>query len=348
MKGRILKRVRNFRLFSALIIASLTILSFQNCAPANPNSTDAEGDSSEKSDQASMSSSASQDSIWDKRPGGSGGSVTAGGKSGGKGSSTSSSSSGGGAVSSGGAISVGSGGVTSGSTRPGGTSGGSASTSTNTAFRIIEQPQSLGVQEKAQFNLHVDVAGGKSPYTYQWYLNGKLVDGYQGGYATLTDYADTYKKEGTYHVIIKDDSGQTLQSSLARVAFQEPATGCDAGSYFTYTNGTYDAGYDYFSEYFDGPRGKFLLHSSYDSYNILYRFRDITKLYDYSIPRNLQYMEKVTISCRTTIPRIHTPTYNPEYGRYNDGYGWTYQGAITFECHNKKLKLLSNSCRWVN
>ncbi|UOE99977.1 hypothetical protein [Bdellovibrio reynosensis] len=353
MKGRILKRIRNFRLFSALIIASLTILSFQNCAPANPDSTCAEGDSScAKEEQTSLSSSSAQNSIWDKRPGGSGGSVSAGGKGASGGSS--SSSSGGGAssvsASSGGAISVGSGAVNTGSGRP--NTGSSSGNTNNNTFRIVEQPQSIGVNEGARFDLHVDVAGGKSPYTFHWYLNGKLIEGGQNEYSTLSDYADTYRKEGTYYVEIKDAGGATLKSSLARVAIQEPAVGCDGGSYFTYTNGTYDSGYQFFTEYFDGPRGKFLLHQSYDSYNILYRFRDITKLYDYNIPRTLAYMEKITINCRTDIPRIHTKQPNPNwedyYGnRYNDGNGYRYQGAITFECHNKKLKLLSNSCAWV-
>ncbi|XGC81282.1 hypothetical protein ACES2L_02145 [Bdellovibrio bacteriovorus] len=299
-----------------------------------------------------MSSSSAQNSIWDKRPGGSGGSVSAGGKGSSGGSS---SSSGGGAASvggsSGGAISVGSGAVNSGSGRPS-TGGGGTSNPNNNTFRIVEQPQSVTVMEKAQFNMHVDVAGGESPYTFQWYLNGKAVEDGMGIYAIFSDHADSYKKEGTYYVEIKDATGKILKSSLARMAIQEPAVGCDAGSYFTYTASTYDTGYQYFTEYFDGPRGKFLLHQSYDTYNILYRFRDMTKLYDYNIPRTLAYMEKVTINCRTDIPRIHTKQQNPNwddyYGnRYNDGYGYVYQGAITFECHNKKLKLLSNSCRWV-
>lgn len=209
--------------------------------------------------------------------------------------------------------------------------------------------------EGARFQLEVIAAGGKAPFSYQWYKDGAAITNGLGVYSFYADEATSYTKQGTYHVVVKDASGQSIQSSLARVTIQEPAVGCNAGSYFTFTNAQYDTGFNYFAEYFDGPRGKFLLHQSYDTMNFLYQYRTYTKLSDYNVPNTLPYLGKTWISCRTTIPRIHTPQPNPSYSwdwgyanQYADNGAWTYEGSVTFECHNKKLKLIENTCKWVN
>ncbi|WP_413613009.1 hypothetical protein [Bdellovibrio sp. HCB-110] len=352
MTKRILKRIRNFRVLSGLLITFLTILSFQNCAP---QSSMCSGTNAECNSEGSTSSpSTDKGSVWESRPGsGNSGGVGVGGGSGGGGSvSTGSGSSSG--TGSGGAISVGSGG-SSGSGSGGVSTGGTGTGTSNTAFRIVKQPASMTVTEGGQFVLDVNVSGGSYPYSYQWYKDGKAITNGMGDYSSYMDSAYSFDKDGNYHVVIKDGKGQSLQSSIARVTVQEQAGVCDAGSYFTFTNATYDSGYQYFSQYFDGPRGKYLLHQSYDTMGFLYSYRGYTKLYDYNVPSTLAYLGKTYINCRTEIPRIHTPQPNPSYdhewgygSRFNDNGYWTYQGNVTFECHNKRLKLISNTCKWVH
>ncbi|WP_413569369.1 hypothetical protein ACLWBD_02155 [Bdellovibrio sp. HCB117] len=349
MNTRILKKIRKFRVFSGLLIMSLTVLSFQNCAPAPME---------EKTEGSTSSSSTSKDSssVWNSRPssgGGNGVTIGGGGSSGGGGTvGVGSGSSGGNTGSGGGSVGVGSGG--SGGSSGGGVNPGGGGTPSQTGFRIVTQPQGVTVQEGAQYSLEVLVTGGTQPYTYQWYKDSKAMTGVWGTYSFISDSATSYSKEGTYYVIVKDATGKSVQSTLARVSISEPAVGCTAGSYFTFTEAAYDAAYGYFPEYFDGPRGKFLLHSSYDTLNFLYNNRNFTKLSDYNVPANLSYLQQTTVSCRTTIPRIHTPQPNPSYqydsgyGRYDDNGYWTYHGRISFECRNKKLKLLTNTCQWVH
>lgn len=356
MTKRILKRIRNFRILSGLLITFLTILSFQNCAPQNSLCS---GNSSDcKSGGSTSSPSTGKDSIWDSRPGnGNSSGVGVGGGSGGGGSVSIGSGSNSG-TGNGGGISVGGGGSSGGGS---GSSGGGGSVSpggsgsngnNNTAFRITKQPQSVVVTEKAQFVLDVSLAGGSAPYTYQWYKDNQPITNGMGEYSSYMDSAYSFAKDGNYHVVVKDGKGQSVQSTIARVTVQEQAGNCDAGSYFTFTNATYDSGYQYFSEYFDSPRGKFLLHQSFDTMGFLYSYRSYTKLYDYNVPSTLAYLGKTYISCRTEVPRIHTPQPNPDnnydyYSRYDDNGYWTYQGNIAFECHNKRLKLVSNTCKWV-
>lgn len=350
MNGRILRKIRNFRVLSALVVASLTIVSFQNCAPQSSfcSGTECEGSSSE-------ASSSSGSSIWDSRPGGGGSSINMGGSTG-----TGSVSTGSGTTtgSTGGGITVGSGGTstggTSGGTTTGGISTGGGSTSTggsDTTFKIVKQPVGVNIQENGDFQLDVAVSGGTQPYIFQWHLNSKPIQGGFGSYSYYAGSGDSWLNEGTYYVTIKDAKGQSLQSTMARVTILEPAIGCTAGKYFTYTNATYDQGYQYFPEYFDGPRGKFLLHQSYDIYNMLFPYPSYSQLSQYNVPTNLAYLEKTWISCRTAIPRIHTPAVNPNYQYYNDryadSYDWKYEGTVAFECRNKKLKFLSNTCKWV-
>lgn len=352
MNRRILKKIRNFRAFSGLLIVSLTILSFQNCAPQNSTCTkDASGCNNESS-KSSSSSGNNSNSIWDTRPGtggasgvgigggGSGGGVSPGGTGGGSGS--------GGGIGIGG----GSGGSTGGGNvgvGGGGTGTGSGGGSTDNSFRIVQQPKNVSVQEQGQFQLDVVASGGRYPFTYQWYKdNAPINDGGFGlaSYPTYINTANSYTLQGTYYVVVTDADGKRVQSNVAQVTIQEPAVGCDAGSYFTYTNAQFDYS-KYFAEYFDSPRGKYLLHSSYDVYGTLYSNRGYAKLSDYQVPSALAYMGKTWISCRTSIPRIHTPQTNPSAGSYADNDQYSYQGNIAFECHNKKLKLLNNTCQWV-
>lgn len=353
MTKRILKRIRNFRVFSGLLIAFLTILSFQNCAPQNMCGQSGGSDCANEgsTNNGSNSNTDKNSSIWSSRPGA--------GNSSGVGI-------GGGGGSSGGSVSIGSGGSTGGSgggvpigggTSGGGTGGGGSVTPggsgpTNTAFRITKQPESQTVVEQRQFTVEVGVAGGTAPYTYQWYKDNTAITNGMGEYNAYYDGAYSYSREGLYHVVVKDAKGQSIQSLAARITITEEAGPCDAGSYFTYTNGQFDV-YGYFGEYFDSPRGKFLLHQSYDRGGVLYGNRGYTKLYDYSVPTTLPYLGKTYISCRTEIPRIHSPQQNPSYdyenygNRYADNLYYKYEGNITFECRNKRLKLLSNSCKWV-
>ncbi|WP_413943929.1 hypothetical protein [Bdellovibrio sp. HCB-162] len=354
MTKRILKRIRNFRVLSGLLITFLTILSFQNCAPQSQMCTSSGADCSTES--ASSSPSTDKGSVWGSRPGnGNSSGVGVGSGSGGSGSVNIGSSGSGGSATGGGGVSVGSGGSSGGTSSGGGgvTAGGSGST-TNTSFRFTKQPQSVSVIEGASFTIDATVSGGTYPYTYQWYKDNQAIGNGMGEYSSYFDTAYSYSKEGNYHIVVKDAKGQSIQSSIARVTVQEQAGNCPAGSYFTFTNATYDSGYGYFADYFDSPRGKYLLHQSYDTMNFLYQYRSYTKLYDYNVPSTLAYVAKTYISCRTEIPRIHTPTPNPSYdgdwgygNRFNDNGYWTYQGAVNFECHNKRLKLISNTCKWV-
>lgn len=170
----------------------------------------------------------------------------------------------------------------------------------------------------------------------------------------LSNTANTYAVEGNYHVVIKDSAGRSLQSAIARVTIQEITGPCDTGSYFTFTAKEYDVAYQYIPDYFESARGKYLLHRSYDTQGFIYNYRNYSGLHEYNVPTTLAYLDKTYISCRSAIPRIHEPKPNPGadnewgyYSRFEDGANYKYEGAVTFECRNKKLKFVSNTCTWV-
>ncbi|MDG0817060.1 immunoglobulin domain-containing family protein [Bdellovibrio svalbardensis] len=331
MSARFLKRNRKLGAMAATIAAmTVTIVSFQNCAPpanCGSSSSGCSTDSSSTSGSGSTGSSA-------KSPYQNNSNLVIGG--GGSGGTSTSGSGSSGTIVVGGGGSSGSGSSTGGSTSSGGGTGtivvgGGGATSGN-ALSIAKQPQSLSVYEKADFNFEVSVTGGKYPYTYQWYKDGSPVTSGLGTYAFYMDNADRWAKEGVYSVTVKDATGSAVTSQSVRLGIIEPTTGCAAGSYFTYTNGNYDQAYGYFPQYFDGPRGKFIIHSSYDTMNLLYQFAGYAGLKSWSFPA-LAHLGKATLSCEETIPRIQSPTNC-----------YAYTGIVTFECHNNKLKMISNTC----
>ena len=345
MAQHFLKRIRKIRLLSGLIVTSLTVLSFQNCAPQKKSCDSKTENCSSSGSATNASTSGNSTSIWGGRPSGSSGvGIGSGGSSSGG---TSGSGTGGGVVIGGG----GSGGSGSGGSGSGGTGGGS---STDTTFRIVKQPTATSVNEKASFTLAVSVAGGTYPYSYQWFKDNQAISNGAGTYESYMNTATSYAVEGNYHVIIKDGAGRSLQSAVARITIQEIAGGCDAGSYFTFTSADYDVAYKYIPDYLDSARGKHLLHKSYDTQGFIYNYRNFSGLYDYNVPTTLAYLDKTYISCRSAIPRIHEPVQNPAYdnewgyyARFNDGGNYKYEGSVSFECRNKKLKLVANTCAWV-
>ena len=215
-------------------------------------------------------------------------------------------------------------------------SGSTGGGNTDTTFRITKQPESINVIEGKAFTLEVALAGGKAPYSYQWYKNDKIVSDIYGIYSQLMAEATSYTVEGDYYVIVKDASGASIQSLLARIRVTEVIGDCPGGSYFTFTEARYDQSYNYFTEYFDGPKGKFILHSSYDKQNIVFSAGRFAGLAVFNVP-SLSYLEKTDVACNVPIPRINAPPGN---------YRWNYTGVVTFECHNKRLKLVSNTCQW--
>lgn len=330
MKVRFLKKKRHFRAISLVAIMGLMIVSFQNCAP-QPNcgsvGSACTSDSASTSPTSGTSGSGSTRSSNQNSPN----LVIGGGSSSSSGSSSSANN---------GAIQVGSG-MSSGISASGGSTStgygsGSGSSSSGSGFRIVTQPSSQTVYEGQNFTIQLGVTGGSYPYTYQWYKDGAAITSGLGNYSMYADVADRWTKEGTYYVVIKDSSGATLTSASARIGIAEQAIGCNAGSYFTYTSATYDTAYQYFSLYFDGPRGKYLLNQSYDFANILYAYASYAGLKSWSIGA-LPYLGHVAISCTQTIPRIHTAS--------NNTCTSYVAGAVNFECHNGKLKFISDTCQ---
>lgn len=335
-----LKKIRGTR-FSAflVLIVGLSLLSFQNCAPSAMCAS------------ASNDCSAKVESSKDQASSGTGGSGSTGGGSslgGGGGYGSGGSSGSGGGTSLGGGGSSGGGGSGSG----GSTGGGSGSS----GFRITKQPVGVTVVEFQDINLNVAVSGGSTPYSYRWYKDGIAIDELTGIYFSFFTNADSYNKEGTYHVVVKDATGASLTSSKVSVSISDSVSGCPAGRYSTFTEEKYDSMGLIPGFINHATRGKHLLHSSFPNYSFIVQLGRYAGLNEYQFPE-MKNLQKATLSCRTTIPRIHTPAANPQYAGsspwevggdlYSDSSDYQYQGIVSFECRGKKLKLISNTCKWV-
>lgn len=349
MNARILKKIRSFRFATAMTVIGLTVLSFQNCAPAqlcadgSANSASCPSKSTDNPSTENKSPNSSGNGSGNNSGGfGSTGGSVSNGSSGGSGNSgtvTIGNGSGGGGSSSGGGFGS------------GGSSGGSGGSS-DTNLKITSQPSSVSVNEFADFQLDVAAYGGTPPYTYQWYKDNTALNAMIGSFYILFDTADTWAKEGNYYVVIKDSAGATVQSNTVRVSVVEPPVGCNAGTYFTFTNSTYDYT-GLIPGFIDSPRGKHLLPSGFPNSSIVLGIPGkYTGLATYSFPA-VAFGAQATLSCRSNVPRIHTPTKNPQYSSdysdysYTDSAYWQYQGSIVFECRNQKLRFVVNTCKWV-
>jgi hypothetical protein len=75
------------------------------------------------------------------------------------------------------------------------------------------------------------VSGGKSPYSYQWYVDGNPVLG-----ATSKDWMFTSLSEGIYYVYLQvTDVNSTAQSKTARIVVADCPVGGDSISFAKYT-----------------------------------------------------------------------------------------------------------------
>lgn len=330
-------------------ISSVLLLFFQNCAP-NLEACDSlntaacassnPGNSDGRSSDSSMGGGISFDG--NRLGGGGSGSYTGGGSNYGGGGINIGGGGGGGSIpgSGGGNGSTGGGGINIGGGGSGGSGGGSVPGSgggqVDTTFRIVEQPKAAAPFEGDSFKLEVAVAGGSYPYSYEWYKDGVKLESIYS-YAMFMDTATSWSKEGFYHVVVRDAKGSTITSERARVSVVEPAIGCDKGVYYTVTNADYDF-FKYIPEFFNSPKGKYLLHSSYDRYNVNLNAPGTST---FTTGANLAYKGRTYISCYTRIPRIHTPAVNNSYGSQ------IYTGEVQFECRNKKLLFVGSTCTLI-
>lgn len=97
-----------------------------------------------------------------------------------------------------------------------------------TPFIIIVQPISQFVNTGANVSFVVAVAGGVSPYTYQWYDNGSPIGGATNSIYSINSV--TTANDGGYACIIKDNTGATLTSTTALLSVNAPAL---VGSYYS-------------------------------------------------------------------------------------------------------------------
>lgn len=306
------------------------MLFFQNCAPPSaentfcakgkncgPVTTSGPGTSAEPTTVQLGSNGATSG------PGGSG--STYGGSNG----------SGGG--SSGGSSGGGSTGGIGGSGGNGGANGGS----TDNTFRIVSQPLSVQAPEFGSFSIEPIVAGGMTPYTFQWSKNGVNLPEPFGGLYFYSDYASRYSKEGNYAVTITDATGARLVSRPIALSIIEQNGACDNANYVMMEgNDLTNSG---LLELFDGPRGKNLIHRSNMEVDFVASNASIFHIYSFAFPRK-NYLEPHALSCQTYIPRIHSPQANP--GGPGSPY-YIYTGSVQFECRHQKWKYVTKSCQWI-
>lgn len=332
-------------------ISSVLLLFFQNCAPNletcdSLNSSTCSSSNLGGSDGRSSDSSMGGGISFDGNRVGGGGSYTGGTTNqgggginigGGSGGGGGSGSNGGNGSTGGGGINIGGGGSSGGGSGGGGNSvPGSGGGQADNSFRIVEHPQATAPFEGESFKLEVLVAGGSYPYSYEWYKDGAKLESFFS-YAMYMDTATSWSKEGFYHVVIRDSKGASLTSERARVSVVEPPIGCDQGVYYTLTNSSYDF-FNYIPEFLNSKKGKYLLHSSYDRYNVNLSAPGTST---FTTGAALPYKGRTYISCYTTIPRIHTPTIT-SYDSQD-----IYTGGVYFECRNKKLLYVESTCQIV-
>lgn len=82
-----------------------------------------------------------------------------------------------------------------------------------TTFIIIIQPLSQVINSGDNVSFLVAVAGGTSPYSYQWYFNNTLIVGATNAIYNIT--GATSGNAGNYKCVITDANGQTLTSQNA-------------------------------------------------------------------------------------------------------------------------------------
>lgn len=99
--------------------------------------------------------------------------------------------------------------------------------SVTTTFIIVVQPMSQLVSTGSDVSFIVVVAGGVSPYTYQWYKGGVLLPGETNSTLSLTNVGSV--DAGNYKCVIMDANGQTLTSQNATLTVTSPAI---IGSYY--------------------------------------------------------------------------------------------------------------------
>lgn len=322
------KTKRQIRLGFIFSLIFLGLLAFQNCAPSQQCSLQnpcASGSSSSTSPTTASSSNLVLGN-------------TSSGSSSGFGPSSGAASSGGSVSSGGGSF----GGSSSGGTPFTGASGTSSGTSG--PLQITAQPTSLSIPVNQNFQFGVAVAGGTTPYSYQWYKNGVALTA--GTYYFYADTAAGFMDAGSYYVVVTDAAHATVTSVTVQLAINDAVLGCNAGNYFTYTNATLDID-DFFENYFAGPLGKFLLADSFPGASTILSIpSSYSGLVEWRFPA-MTYHQPEAIACASNIPRIHTATANPSTGSTADNEYYQYQGGVNFECQNNKLLFVSDTCHWV-
>lgn len=351
--GGIKKTVRPHWIVATLAIG--VILFFQNCAPLAPQcAEDSDSPGCSLSSQSPQTSESNTTSGSTNSPNSGPGISVPGGSSG--------TTSTGGISLPGGSTSGSSGGT--GVNLPGGSTGGSSGESggavnyQDQTFRITQQPTALSVTEGGAGSLTVSIYGGKSPYTYQWYKDGGALSFGTGSYLGIN--ADRPSREGLYYVTVKDAGGLSVTSQTVRVSIIEAPGDCASGAYAALLKDTTGLTGESIRDLFIWGNNKYLQSTQHPSINYLYnnqRYLGSTYIQIFKISTTIKYKGIMNIACSNPISNIHSPMPNPgwssgdEWGYssnqyYNDGYGYRWSGQVTFECANKKFRLLSNTCKW--
>lgn len=85
---------------------------------------------------------------------------------------------------------------------------------------IIAQPTSVAANQGQSVTFSVTAAGGKQPYTYQWFEGGKLLSG--ATLATYTIASVSAANAGSYLVTVTDGAGATATSNAATLSLNPP------------------------------------------------------------------------------------------------------------------------------